>query len=504
MSKKLYNIYNILIALNTFSVLTVLIYYLGKADNLFFNFSAIIWYLLMFLNMAVCIHTNKSKLFRTVAMIVPVVLMFLTVMAVHSINNYQWVICEVLAILYFAYSVFHSWYLGNEKFENKEFKKPNIVIFVLEILLLALVLGICLLFSTRMTVVQELTMTSVVAFLSGMVFLFPILVASVGIGVIRRSKRVGLKWFPKVLVWVLAFTIVGELIPLYAAPNAINNANKEYVQTFGGQSPKLQLSLPKMVFGAVKSSYKVVYDQPYYKMAFTNKNGNTTDYELKYDMYKPTKESKVTPVLIKIHGSGGDKGSSNIPFESMTYAANGYTVFDIQYGNEKVIPSNDKLAENVCQFINYLYENKSNLNIDINEIFITGASRGGKMTIMSASAWVNNKYFDLYNKVKIKGCIVTYGFMEDIFTRTGDERIMSIDELSSKFPPILSIDTTNDGSVQGGYLLKGALLNYNVKDCNIELRYAMHSPDSNYYGPWGQMLEFYTLHFMNDMVNRES
>lgn len=88
-------------------------------------------------------------------------------------------------------------------------------------------------------------------------------------------------------------------------------------------------------------------------------------------------------------------------------------------------PGNDELTENICTFLNYIYEKQDELSIDTDNIIISGGSRGGRMALKVCVAWSSNSYFDLHNKVEIKGAVIYWGFMNDVFEREGDERNLS-------------------------------------------------------------------------------
>lgn len=487
---------NILAVANIFCAVTEAAYYVTKVDCTFFNIAAIIWLLTMLANMVVCLNCRKNAVLRTIAMMSPSLLMMLNAMlGTNATTPTMGIIVEVLAFIYFVFSAFHAWYLSSERFERKEEKSASILSLVLYGLFYLLAMSLFLLYYYFILIASELTMSSIIALLSGFITFLPIWAFSASLGLYRRLRTRGVKMIPKVVMCVAVITFTCSFIPVLASPNTAHNADMQYVRVFGGANESFSYSLPEAMFGSTESGYTVVENQVYHTMVFENRN-----YDLAYDMYKPADETEATPIIIRMHGSGSSKGLRNNALMDAALASEGYTVFDINYGNEKVKPSNDDLAENVCVFLNYLYENQEELNIDTDNIFLSGASRGGKMALKACVAWSSNSHYNLKNKVTIRGAVLYWAFMNDVFTREGDERIVSLEELNSDLPAILFIDTTHDGSVQGGNMMEGVLYTLGVPSANIELRYTMHGASNNYYSVWGQLCDYYFLRFADDLV----
>ena len=483
-----------LFAANVFSALTLGIYYVVCKDNAFFNLSAAIWLVCIVSNMVVCVKIRKSAFLRTIAMIAPPVLFMLSAMlGTNSKSPVMGIIVEVLAFIYFAFSAFHTYYLDSEKYPVVEVKRPKAVGIIFYAIYYVIVTAVFLTYYYFTLIRAELKMSSAISMMSGFSYFLPVLALSVSIGFVRRLELRGNKVASKAVALIAAFSVLGSLIPVAALPNTSENADKAYVKVFGGENEKFVYSVPQMMFGRTESGYVEKRNVTYYVMNYDGK-----EYELKYDMFKSNGENAPSPVIIRLHGSGGDKGF-NLQLIDQSLASEGYTVFDVNYGNEKVKPTNDELAVNVCRLLDYLYENREELNIDVNNIILSGTSRGGKIALKTAVAWTEN-VLDLKDKVTVKGSVLVWSVMNDVFERDGKERIVSLEELTSDLPPVLFVDTTNDGSVQGGILLEGVLRTLGVKAANVELRYAMHGANNNLYGGWGQLTEYYILRFADDMT----
>lgn len=115
----------------------------------------------------------------------------------------------------------------------------------------------------------------------------------------------------------------------------------------------MQISVPEMLFAGTERGYTVTKDVLYRSYTYED-----ATWDLAFDMYKAAGETAATPVVITLHGSGGSKGTRNLALSSEAIASQGYTVFDVNYGNEHAKPSNDELAENVCAFLSYLYKTR--------------------------------------------------------------------------------------------------------------------------------------------------
>lgn len=485
---------------NLFSALSVAAYYLTKADGVFFNLAAILWVCTMVLNMTICRKKRKSAIFRTIAMMAPTVLILMTgMLATNTDSAIMGISIEILAVVYYVFSAFHAFYLSDDRFAEKENKPAKLIGLIFYILWYLIIAGSFLWYYIYTLVVAELDMSSAVAMLSNFRLFLIIGFFASSLGLARRLETRNRKWAPKRITCAAAVLSLIALIPSAAAFDGAAKADMQYTRVFGGDSDPLHYSIPKAVFGSTESGCTVLKNQTYMTMTFAEEGEEAKDYDLTFDLYTPAQGEGPYPVLLRIHGSGGQKGIRNNALMSESISGKGYAVIDMNYGNEKVKPGNDELAENLCGLLNYLYEHKDALDLDMDNVFVSGASRGGKMAMKICVAWANNAHA-LKEKITIRGAVILWGMMNDVFDRTGNERIVSLEELTADLPPMLFIDASNDGSVQGGNLLEGVLYTLGVPSANVELRYAMHGANNHYYGFYGQMTDYYILRFMNDMT----
>lgn len=479
--------------INLFCAITALIYFLIQADGILFNAVGLVWFVVMLANMAQCVKSEKRGLYHVLSLLLPLVLILMKCMlATNTSSSAMSIFLHVLVVLYYVFSAYIYWALEHGTLSKSPAKAPNTAswIFYGLLCLLITVLFVDMFYHTLIT--PSLSMSKpIIQMLSGFRLFFSMAFYATGIGLAHRFIAADLPKASQISLLVTACLFFASLLPSFAAPGSASNANKAYERFFGEDDFSFAYSIPQALFGGTESGYIVTKN-----ITYTTMNYDGEDYELKFDLYKPEQESGKLPVLLRIHGSGGSKGVRNNALMSEALSSEGFAVIDLNYGNEKVKPGNDQLVENVCVLLNYLYENQKELNLDVQRIYLSGVSRGGKMCLMTAAAWSNNKYFDLKNKVTIAGNVILWGVMDDVFLREGDERILSLEELNQNFPKTLFIDTTNDGSVQGQHLLQGVLYTLGVDSANIELRYAMHGANNDYYGFWGQLVDAYILRFI--------
>ena len=479
---------------NLFCAVTAAVYFvLLPAAGRAWNFLGVLWFVVMLANMLLPLTKNKRAALRRIAELLPILLVVINgMMGLNTSGQGISYAVQIGAVAYYLYAGFYAVYMGDDKrYPELPVKPCKTISRVLYTMLFVFVLLLSAMFSVHMVYRQELKMSSAFSYLTLGSMFFPVCVWGSAANMIRRLKLAGKRTSACLVSGIALLAVWVGLTPLFALPSALKNADKAYTRSFGEDGYKVQISVPEMLFAGTERGYMVTKDVVYRSYTYED-----ATWDLAFDMYKAAGETAATPVVITLHGSGGSKGTRNLALSSEAIASQGYTVFDVNYGNEHAKPSNDELAENVCAFLSYLYKNKETLNIDTDKIFLTGSSRGGKIALKAATLWANDAYGTLRRDVTIQGLVLRWSFMNDVFTREGKERVVSEQELNAEMPPILFIDTTNDGSVQGGLMMEGFLHSLGVTSANIELRYAMHSANLNYYGPWGQMTDAYTLRFL--------
>ncbi|MGV9198888.1 MAG: alpha/beta hydrolase, partial [Promethearchaeia archaeon] len=271
------------------------------------------------------------------------------------------------------------------------------------------------------------------------------------------------------------------LTPLSLVPYDVYSAEKNFAEAFGED---WRDSIPNDI--EQDHFLKTHYTIPIYFLGFPEKEceikrdikyHDDGDLKLYFDVYMPKEDSDDLPgknsVIISIHGGAwalGDKGSGR---RSRYFAAQGYVVFDIQYGlyedfwdqfpewAEDALgpPENtqgdfdiDDMAEQIGIFTKYLVNNSDDYNANLNSVFITGDSAGGQLTCLTALAIASGGYNDIFpsDNLTIKGYVPFYpaNRKPKLYGLDGREEFIDPAKMVKKdSPPCLIFMGTSDGMV---------------------------------------------------------
>ena len=245
-------------------------------------------------------------------------------------------------------------------------------------------------------------------------------------------------------------------------------------------------------------------------------NGSLSLY---FDAYLP--ENRIsTPgqnsTLIRIHGgawTSGDKGAFNNVQMNKYFAAQGYVVFDIQYGLKGISPtsSNTQIGDynindmlhHIGKFTTYLVNHSKEFGADITSVFISGGSSGGHLTCASALAISSGNYSEIFNQeIKIKGFIPFYpanGAM-GFFGIDGRPEFKNPQMLIDKnSPPCLIFQGTHDILNYFGISLsfRDAYLKKSNNNCTILwMPFGGHGSDFYFSGYYNQIFLYYMERFL--------
>jgi acetyl esterase/lipase len=282
------------------------------------------------------------------------------------------------------------------------------------------------------------------------------------------SKERNKNWLKKtILVFGLVLTLLNAL-PLLSTPFSIQHAENEFNTAFGQAWRSEIPSSTKSYFLPTQFNF---YN---YFIGFPHRDCNLEtdikyyddgEIELYFDVYYPKKSSGQLPgnnsVIIKLHPGSwqyGDKGIGNVLVLNKYLAAQGYVVFDIQYGlldagGSSFIPTPDYVKGNVTlhdmisQIGNFSKQLEttfaSEYNANLDSVFIMGSSAGGHLTGVVGLGY-NDPYFagNFSNALKIKGIVLIYApnFADPYFTNEPLTRLIPGDPTTNplgyeKFTP---------------------------------------------------------------------
>ncbi|MCD8506624.1 MAG: hypothetical protein LRY37_06440 [Alkalibacterium thalassium] len=134
-------------------------------------------------------------------------------------------------------------------------------------------------------------------------------------------------------------------LPLITTPSLLNESEASYTEAFGDEwrtfdeevpeFSRRPVSIPAYFFGIQSEPYNLTEDILYYE----GTEGVDDGLELRFDVYTPPADTQNLPgegsTLVRIHGGGwstGSKGAENFAQVNKYFAAQGYVVFDVQYG----------------------------------------------------------------------------------------------------------------------------------------------------------------------------
>jgi acetyl esterase/lipase len=145
-------------------------------------------------------------------------------------------------------------------------------------------------------------------------------------------------------------------------------------------------------------------------VVYTKVNG----WEGRMDLYLPPKASKLTPIVINIHGGGWNHGTKESQTGFNTFFKAGYAVANMEYRLTPQATAPAAVEDTRCALI-YLIKNAAALNIDVNKIVIMGGSAGGHLALMGGLL-ANDHRFDTNCKdaknVKVAAIVDKYGITD--------------------------------------------------------------------------------------------
>jgi len=340
-----------------------------------------------------------------------------------------------------------------------------------------------------------------------------------------------------------------HLIPLILTPTTMLTAELSFSEAFGANwRSNINLNMEMRYFKTVQFSSPGLFlsIQPKdcnYKADVLYFNGSESSNQkdenimLYFDVFWPKVDAADLPgktpgggfsIIIKIHGGGwsaGDKGAMNSLQVNKYFAAQGYVVYDIQYGlsNQKpmnrIIPTPvnvlgdfniTDMIRHIGNFTRYMAKASNEysaiaLNGDLDYVFVSGGSAGGHLTCATALGIASNNYTQYFsNDLTIKGMIPFY-------PANGHSGLPGLKELenperylvNSSSPPTLIFQGTHDFScapvsidIKNYYTNAG-----NGECCIIWFPLAGHANDLYFSGHYNQVFLYYMERFLYLCVN---
>ena len=355
----------------------------------------------------------------------------------------------------------------------------------------------------------------------------------------RKKKE---KLFHGIALTGIIISIV-HLIPLLLTPYSIITAEISFTDAFGANwrsnidssveakyFKTTHFTSPGLFLGIPPKDCNFRADVLYF-------NGSESTYAqdknitLYFDVFWPKTDAADFPgrtpggysIIIKIHGGGwtsGDKGYGNMMQVNKHFAAQGYIVYDIQYGlnndglsNLIPTPGNvlgdfdiNDMVRHIGNFTRYIAKtpnafSASALNGNLDYVFVSGGSAGGHLTCTTALAIASNNYTTKYfgSELTIKGIIPFY----PANGRSGLDGLPEFKNpenylVNSSSPPMLIYQGTHDfncatvsKNIKKSYATAG-----NTDCCIIWLPLSGHANDIYFSGYYNQVFLYYMERFL--------
>ncbi|MFX0176790.1 MAG: alpha/beta hydrolase [Candidatus Hodarchaeota archaeon] len=312
------------------------------------------------------------------------------------------------------------------------------------------------------------------------------------------------------------------IMPLGLTSFTIFNAEKNFSATFGKE---WETKIPAEV-----ENYflKTPFSTPSYFLGIQPKEciieRNTLFYcgegiSLYFDAYMPLDREENLPgtnsTIIRIHGGSwimGDKGTFNMLQMNKYFAAQGYVVFDIQYGlrDSLITPKYkagdfnvDDMVRHIGIFTKYLSNHSVEYKANLDSVFISGGSAGGHLACAVSLAATSGSYPDLFSQnLTIKGYIPYYpaNGLLNFFGIDGKEEFLNPEMMiENNSPPCLIFQGTHDIINYFGIVndFRNAYLDHGNQECSIIwMLLGGHACDFYFSGYYNQIFLYYMERFL--------
>jgi len=318
------------------------------------------------------------------------------------------------------------------------------------------------------------------------------------------------------------------LTPLFLTQFSINNIERNFSITFGSDWKEkipsevnnyfleTPFSLSSYFFGIPPKDCIIEKNIQFY---------NEEGIQLYFDAYMPLNGGEGLPgensIIIRIHGGAwvsGDKGLMNMMQMNKYFAAQGYIVFDIQYGIaenplyllDPLTPTYkkgnfniDDMMRHIGVFTNYITVHTDDYGGNLDSVFLSGGSAGGHLACAAALAIASGDYTDLFSAdLTIKGLVPFYpaNDLMNFFGIGGSDVFKNPEKLiEGDSPPCLIFQGTHDiinyfgicQDIQNTYFSKG-----NGNCAILWMPFGGHASDFYFTGYYNQIFLYYMERFM--------
>lgn len=327
----------------------------------------------------------------------------------------------------------------------------------------------------------------------------------------EKGKKLSFSKFLCVALCILtgAFSLYGFSKPMLLSSVNAQQTRTQYINAFGDEFltksqenyRSVTFSIPAFFMGIKTAGYGNERNVCY----FESTQGEDKGIKLSYDVYFPTTpQEKPSPVLIRMHGRGGDIGNGNYSMPNKYFASKGYVVYEIQYGDylekqDTPFQRNPNLRikdlqKYMLEFVRYAKASNTH-NADWKSVFLSGNSFGGMMGDAFALSFDNNPEYDALG-ITVKGLVPFYPSCNPYSTEPTENSTLLVNKNS---PPAMFYMGTHDGYVDKNlpYALQYKYAEVGNPRCAvISPQYAGHGSDGYFAGYYMQTHLYFMERFM--------
>jgi acetyl esterase/lipase len=158
---------------------------------------------------------------------------------------------------------------------------------------------------------------------------------------------------------------------------------------------KLKINFLLFLFFISISSFGQVQDTVKYPKTYTAQKdvvySKVGDWEGKLDIYHPIDSTKLSPLVINIHGGGWNHGTKEQQTGFGSFFKNHYAVANIEYRLVHQGKAPCAIEDIRCALL-YLVNNAKSFHIDTSKIVIMGSSAGGHLALMAGLQNLHSKF----------------------------------------------------------------------------------------------------------------
>ncbi|MHA1346768.1 MAG: alpha/beta hydrolase [Candidatus Heimdallarchaeaceae archaeon] len=346
-----------------------------------------------------------------------------------------------------------------------------------------------------------------------------------------RRKAHPYIFYPTLILGLIVSTI--SFLPITSTPFVIreaqNNFDESFNPAFGGDweaiiTPEIEeyflekpYSFMQYYLGVPPKDCKIIQQVPFF---YGSQSSFAVDQNISlfFDAYLPLNSGEGLPgensTLIRIHGGGlvfGDKGIYNMMQMNKYFAAQGYIVFDIQYGLIDTGSSNfltpeyrkgdftkEDIMRHIGNFTYFLTDHADEYGANLDSVFLSGGSAGGLLATTAALMTSNGTFSDIFSPdLTMKGLIPYYpanriSVEDDPFVNPG----ILVDENS---PACLIYQGAQDGLVhpEVSIDLYNRYIDSGNTNCSlIMMPFAGHASDVYFTGNYNQIFLYFMERFI--------